>query len=400
MLRLTTFLMAVAAMCSPAWAFSIATWNASAGTIEGIADREDNLRLLAAEYRKANGGLPDVLVLQEVTSYAAARKIADYLGYRNATIVTTDVGDDTEIWPFALEIAIVTTLEVATADTFQSLRIKSGVKQPPRRPFIEDQASGSLTKGDAAEIVIPDVITKDNKENPSRGILRVELANGTVIYGVHLKSSGLGVCRAWQTALDANGLQRLATDFGLAEHAAAVQAARDAVVEFQNKMPPEGVAATVNETIQSAKQREAGAAAVGELAKVDIAADKSVYVAGDFNTPLVEECKTGSDLAVDHVPEIGCKGGEVLKTCGTKDGFDDTFAILTDGLAGGPKFSMLTSGIGKTYVSTSFADSPIDNILVAGPASQTEHTVMKLEGPIVNNKVFGSDHYSVLAATP
>lgn len=386
--------------CCPASAFSIATWNAAGGTVENVTEKAEDIKLLGAEFRKSAGGLPDVLVLEEVTSYAAARKIADFLGYTDATIITTDVGDDQEIWPFALEIALITTHEIVAVDAFQSLRESNGNKVPPRPPFIEIQKSGTLSKGRATEIVLPDIITAANSEKPSRGILRVELADEHVVYGVHLASSGLSACRAWQTAGEALPLEALAKSFGLDDHATAIKAAREAVLEFQKTIPEEGVPAIVAETIKRAQQREAGAAAVALLAAEDAADDKSVYVAGDFNTPVHEECKTGSQLEQDSEPQLSCKGGEVLKTCGSVDGFDDTIAILSKGLTGGPVFSVLTKDLDRTYVKTGFVNSPIDNVLVSGPASNATHRVTKIIGPKVDNKVFGSDHYAVLAIRP
>lgn len=386
--------------CNSASAFSLATWNAAGGTIENITAKADNVKLLGAKFKEVAGTLPDVLVLEEVTSYAAARKIADYLGYVDATIITTDVGDDQDIWPFALEIAIVTTEEVIAVDVYQSLREKNGNKIPPRPPFIEDQSSGSLSKGRAAEIVIPSIITASNSEKPARGVLRVELANDHVVYGVHLASSGLSACRAWQTAGEAFPLEALAKSFGFDEHAAAIKAAREAVVDFQKNIPAEGVPAIIDETLKRARQREAGAGAVALLAIEDVAKGKSVYVAGDFNTPVREECKTGVRLEEDFEPQLSCDAGEVLKTCGSTDGFDDTIAILSQGLTGGPSFAVLTKELDRTYVKTSFVNSPIDNILVAGPAANVTHQVAKMDGPKIDNKVFGSDHYAVLAVRP
>jgi hypothetical protein len=52
--------------------------------------------------------------------------------------------------------------------------------------------------------------------------------------------------------------------------------------------------------------------------------------------PLNEPCKTGSDLAEDFQPLLGCRTGITPATCGPTDGFDDTFAIFTKGLAEGP----------------------------------------------------------------
>lgn len=379
-----------------AFAFSLATWNAAGASVESIADRKDDVKALGAAYRAELGKLPDVVVLQEITSFAAARKIADYLGYKDATIITSDVGDDREIWPFALEIAVITTENISAVDVFQSLRMKRNKPVPPRAPFIEDQKTGSVRKGNAQEIEIPQIIMASNSEKPSRGVLRVELAD-LVIYGVHLSSSGLSACRAWQTASDAYGLQKLAESFGLGDQAKAIQDAKDAVLEYAKAIPKEGVSATVDETLKRAKKREAAAAAISILARADVSEGKSVYVAGDFNTPVSEKCKTGTKLAEDATPQASCKIKITPDTCGAVDGYDDTIAIFSKGLAGGPEFSVLTKDLDRTYTKGGFVNSPIDNILAAGPGAQKPHTVGRIEGPKVNGKVFGSDHYSVLA---
>ncbi|WP_440658728.1 endonuclease/exonuclease/phosphatase family protein [Ensifer adhaerens] len=378
-------------------AFTLATWNAAGGTVESIAEREDDVKRLGAEYRKAANALPDVLVLQEITSFAAARKIADFLGYKDATIATSNVGDDSEVWPLALEIAIISKQPFVSVDSFQTLKVVRGVKQPPERPFIESQATGVLTKGTGNEVQIPSAITAINTENPSRGILRVELGDGTVVYGVHLASSGLATCRAFDTATSARDLEQLARSFGLDEDAAAVGRARDAVLAFHRAIPDTGIPATVNETLKRAKQREAGAGAVSALASADVAAAKSVYIAGDFNTPLNEPCKTGSKLGEDFAPQIGCKPGVTPNTCGPTDGYDDTFAILTGTLVGSAELMVLTKHLDRTYVKPAFVNSPIDNILVGGPAAKKAHQVSKIKEDPKDNKVFGSDHFSVLA---
>lgn len=379
-------------------AFSIASWNVAGASVENVADRTDDLAALRKAFLSRDENLPDVLILQEVTSYAAAKSIADGLGYQNATIVTTDVGDDKEIWPFALEIALITTRNVVDVSVLQTVRYNRGKPVPFRKPFIQDQISGKLTRGDVTELVIPSEITASNNEKPSRGLLRVVLEDNLVIYGVHLKSSGLAICRAWQVVSDAYDLQKLAADFGLDDSVKAIQEARDAISDYSKNIPDTGIPATVEETQKSARNREAMAGAIGLLASNDINnLGLSAFVAGDFNTPLVEPCKSGQKLEEDAIPQVGCSRKPVANSCAGTDGFDDTYGILTNGLVGSPKFKTLTKDLGRTYVKSGFADSPIDNILVTGPAANWDYNVSKLEGTKVNNKVFGSDHFAIFA---
>ncbi len=389
--------LSLAVSASMANEFSIGTWNVATGTIENMAGRTDDLKLLGAEVRSKFKSLPNILVLQEVTSYAAAREIANGLGYRKATIATSDFGKDQEIWPFALEVAIITTKKVASVQAFQSVRKKKNGKIIANRPpFVQNQSSGKITQGRTEPLEIPKVGGIADKP-VARGVLRVELGDGTVIYGVHLNSSGLGTCRAYLAVKDSRNLQRLAGALGLASHVSALIAAQKAVTKAVSEMPKEGVAATVEETLQRAASRESTAAAISMLAKTDVAAGKSVFVAGDFNTPLKEGCKTGVHLLSDHRPQVGCTRGFIDTSCKAKDGYDETIAILQKGLVGGPSFKVLTDGLGRTYVKSGFADSPIDNILVAGKAAASSFDVRKIEGTKVNDKVYGSDHFAVVA---
>lgn len=388
---IATILAVGLAIPSNAQAFSLATWNAAGTTVEGATENRDNLKLFGAALRKANNGtLPDVLVIQEVTSYAAARIVADTIGYTNAEIATSDVGDDTDEWFRTLEIAIITSDAIVSAISYQNQPMKRGKPLPLRPPYVD--RDGKLTKDDAELLVVPDPFTA----RPSRGFLRVELADGTVVYGVHLKSSGLAACRAWQAPRSVYSVEQLARSFGLDTHADAIEAAAEAVAEYGKTISPDGDAATNDETLASAAKREAELAALAVIAKADVDDNRSVYVAGDFNTALNEPCKTGIDLSVDSTPQVGCKRRPHPESCGEVDGFDDSLAILTMALTGGAEFTALTEGIGSSYVKKGFIESPIDNIFVAGPASKTDHTAIKITGKIEKSKVFGSDHYAAM----
>ena len=156
-----------------------------------------------------------------------------------------------------------------------------------------------------------------------------------------------------------------------------------------------GIEATKQETLRRARSREAAAGAIALLATEDIRAGKSVFVAGDFNTPLQEVCKSGEKLNEDAEPMMGCATKLEASMCKGKDGFDDTYAVLTKGLIGNARFRVLTEGIGRTYAKGDFVNSPIDNVLVSGPASSSTFTAIKLKGGD-NDPTFGSDHYPVV----
>ncbi len=76
---------------STAHAFSLMTWNVAEGTVENIARRMPQISELGQTLSSMqNGKLPDVIVLQEVTSFAAAERVARGLGYKNGTVAVTD----------------------------------------------------------------------------------------------------------------------------------------------------------------------------------------------------------------------------------------------------------------------------------------------------------------------
>jgi hypothetical protein len=211
---------------------------------------------------------------------------------------------------------------------------------------------------------------------------------------VHLNSSGLGFCRLDDAMKGSNELRQRARSLGLSDDDVAVQQAMQHVRQEIARARDPGIEATKQEALRRARSREAAAGAIALLSQADVSAGKTVYVAGDFNTPLEEPCKTGSKIEEDFdPPAIGCNTSLTPASRGTRDGFDDTFAVLSSGMIGGLRFRVLTEGIGRTYARGNFVDSPIDNMLVAG--SNATHRAVKL-GQAISGAVFGSDHYPVL----
>jgi hypothetical protein len=70
----------------------------------------------------------------------------------------------------------------------------------------------------------------------------------------------------------------------------------------------------------------------------------------------------------------------------------DPDAILTSGVIGGVSMKVLTADVERTYASTQFVDSPIDNVLTAGPQPERKFTASKIADGS-GRKPFGSDHY-------
>lgn len=371
-------------------ALSVATWNVEQGSVESLTRREQQLARLGGELRKQNGGaLPDVLILNEVTSYASAVYVAEKLGFSAATVATSDSGNDRELWPIALEVALVTTQKIKSVTSHQA---NANFKFPP---FIASVGSGAVSFGEVKKLVIPSVDGIKPDEFVPRAILRIELEGDTVIYAVHLNSSGLSFCRLGDALSGAAELKKRAEGLGLDAQATAVQAAMDSVKSAIGNAKKPGVEDTRQEALKRARSREAAAAAIAVMADADVNAGKSVFVAGDFNTPLVEPCKTGKSLSEDFEPMMGCETAIDAASCGGQDGFDDTYAILSEGLVASLRFKVLTASIGRTYKNRRYVDSPIDNILVAGPMSKSNFSAVKLQDAEPGNP-FGSDHFPVL----
>ena len=77
-------------LVSPTNAFTLVTWNAEQASVESVTRREPTLAKLGETLKASNAGaLPDILVLQEITSWGAAARIARALGYANATLAVT-----------------------------------------------------------------------------------------------------------------------------------------------------------------------------------------------------------------------------------------------------------------------------------------------------------------------
>ena len=380
------------AISSQAHATTLLTWNAEQASVESVTRREADIKRLGDLVRQKLPGnqLPDVTVLQEITSYASAMRIARALGYTTGTVAASDSGDDKEIWPFALEIAVVTTKRVISVTSYQS-----HLRNNPT-PYIASIGTGDVSYGQVMEVIIPTPVSLPGRETIPRAILRVEIEGDVIIYGVHLNSSGLGFCRLQDAMKGAQELRTKALGLGLNSDADAIKRAMDNVRKEIKKAENPGVDATKDEALRRARSREAAAGAVAALAAKDVRAGKSVFVAGDFNTPLNQPCVTGKKLDEDFEPMIGCRTKIEATACGNRDGYDDTFAVLTDGLIDGMRFRVLTEGLGRTYIDPRYADSPIDNVLVAGPAERQQYQSTKLIDPQDSKTAFGSDHYSVL----
>src|SRR5262249_27857245 len=156
----------------------------------------------------------------------------------SGTVAISDAGSDRDIWPFALEVAIITTLPVVSVTAFESK------PDPKSTPFLVDLASNKVSNGLVSKLNVPSVNGIDTQANVPRAVLRVELQGGIVMYGVHLNSSGLGFCRLDDQKTQAENLAKTAEALGLTTEAAAIRNAVDRVKAEIRRAEDPGIEAT------------------------------------------------------------------------------------------------------------------------------------------------------------
>ena len=163
-------------------------------------------------------------------------------------------------------------------------------------------------------------------ERFDRGTLRVDLGGDTKlsIFPVHLKSNRNSPCGKIETTI------RNLEDLGL-------------------EVPPQLLAMNKNGFDQAtedhrdnARQRERVIAAVEKLAEQALAEGQVPVIAGDFNTALsrarlaialpIARCRIFL-VRVGPFPALACRDG---------DGYDDTLAILENGLVGNVRWAVLS----------------------------------------------------------
>ena len=133
----------------------------------------------------------------------------------------------------------------------------------------------------------------------------------------------------------------------------------------------------------NAQKRELVAAAVAEQVNRDreFHPDYTTLVVGDFNVGETDTRKNGSNLLQDCYDE----------DCGTRDPYDDTHAILSQGLVGDLRMVSKTHDLGmETYNSRNFEGvGPIDCLYAIG-ANEA-----RLSPARRAMSTFGSDHFAI-----
>lgn len=132
----------------------------------------------------------------------------------------------------------------------------------------------------------------------------------------------------------------------------------------------------------NAKEREfvIAAVAAGMIEDKALLPDYTYLVAGDFNVGNQDQGKLGRDLMEDCLK----------RDCDGADRYDETHAILAEGIMGGLRMRNLTLSIPEpTFVGGFPRTGPIDNIYVDGAARDRFSEAVKAATP------FGSDHFPV-----
>jgi len=244
--------------------------------------------------------------------------------------------------------------------------------------FTEQGLTGAPIAEQKLSVVgIPGVLPLERFD---RGTLRVDLGGESklTIFPVHLKSNRNSSCGKVESTI--SNLEDLKLD----------------VPAQLLAMKKDGFDQESEDHLDNARQRERVIAAVEKLAEQALADGRMPVIAGDFNTGF-EPGKAGNEFRDCTLQNFSCETGPFpALACRDGDGYDDTLAILENGLIGDVRWAVLSKELPRTYQGDEkpqFADRAIDHIAV--PLQHLNRfTVAERPG---NEKAdrFGSDHYPI-----
>lgn len=336
----------------------IVAWNASPQLFESVQARKSDLEKLNSDLQ------PDVLVLIEVAGLEEAKVLAASLGWQDYNLAVSDWAKMSTNVYFALETAVVSKIPIEK--TIELDPTPDGVN-----PVVDQDGNATSASVDEVEADTKGISGINTLARTDRVSMRVDLSNGLTVFPVHLKSNRNSVCGL------ASDLNKNLRKLGVAENS-----------DIED-MLSNGFEAATKETLSNAMKRERVIAAVKLEADKAIDEGREVVIAGDFNTSF-EDGKAGSAFADCTLQDFSCSRAPFpAEACSDGDGYDDTFAILTESLVGKKQWDVLTSELGRTYDDDAFADRAIDHIAVPADMSASFSSVGKAD------KTYGSDHFPV-----
>lgn len=351
----------------------IVSWNMGPSLEERLALRAPDIQAMNEELA------PDVLVLVEVVGRRGAQQVAEHLGWPDYHVAVSDLSIPSSAAHEGIEVAVVSKIPMIAVSEMD---------------VTPDQRSHDVFGTHGPLSVVEKLLTSagiagvQQTGARDRGTLRVDLANGLTIFPVHLKSNLNNACADATTAQKA--LTNMMIDVPPALSAGIASG-------FQRQ---------IADDLRNAAERERVIAAIKREADKAVAEGRTVVIAGDFNTSF-EAGKSGSSFADCALQGMACKKQPFPATaCAVGDGFDDSFAILTQPLVDKTRFAILTEGIGRTYEEMDFGDAAIDHIAVAETAvdkfsapaiecSQQNIGGVSTKWAAKSCTLFGSDHYPV-----
>jgi endonuclease/exonuclease/phosphatase family metal-dependent hydrolase len=385
LMRLVIFLVIFVSLNTFALADSlrIATWNMGVAWDSPVEERAAKITAAGAVINA------DIYVLQEITSFNTVKQIARLLGRADASIAVSDFSGPSDNVYFDLEVAVVSAIPIKSVTEYQFAFQSNDVG-----PLV---TSGVVTNRDTLRV--PDVVlgelskpTQKNLKRQSRGVLRVELTNGLIIYAVHAKSEFSGFCSKLSDV--GKLLKDIKKSVSDSRHVSDIQkkileSARDSMTELQEL---EGKHHISGNWAANAEKREALLGAAASLIAHDATdSAKTIMILGDFNIPLKDDPRVGSNLKEDCNPTRSCTEKIEDSSCSGRDGLDDSHAILSAGIVDGLQMRSLTDNLTETLQGT--FSSAIDHIYVVG-ANALKFGKASTQTDTEGN-AFGSDHLPV-----
>ena len=202
--------------------------------------------------------------------------------------------------------------------------------------------------------------------------MRVDLEGGLTIFPVHLKSNRNGTCANLSNA------RRALTAAGI-----------DVPIAVDPALS-NGFGAATREHLRNAQKRERVMAATIRVAEQAVSEGRTVLIAGDYNTAF-EPGKAGRNLDDDcSLQDFSCGKAPFPAPACNGDGFDDTLAMLEEGLIEASRWTVLSAALPRTFDDTAFADLAIDHMAVPTNQADSFGTATRAD------ETYGSDHFPII----